>query len=142
MLDMHLDGSQLHASLQYNSSLFNHSTMERLCEHYNVLLRSIAQQPHDSILQLGFIGEDERQLVSLSDFEHVICVCVSVPWGLLDQHFGHSRCSGYLLHAKCIACSLLEKCQILAFTRQRINCLWPAHPLQNWTHPCISHSDI
>ena len=48
------DGNGLHGMLEYNTDLFNPSTIERLAGHYEVLLKSIAADPDRSHRRFSF----------------------------------------------------------------------------------------
>ena len=54
------DGNGLHGMLEYNTDLFNPSTIERLAGHYEVLLKSIATDPNRHISDLPLLTEGER----------------------------------------------------------------------------------
>jgi non-ribosomal peptide synthetase component F len=52
----------LQASVNYSTELFDASTIQRLMDHYQLLLRSIAQNPEARIHTLEFFSEDEKRL--------------------------------------------------------------------------------
>jgi amino acid adenylation domain-containing protein len=47
--------------LEYNTDLFDHSTMQRLLEHYESLLQAIATQPEERVTRYEFLSEAEKQ---------------------------------------------------------------------------------
>ena len=59
----------LTASFEYNTDLFNASTIERLGAHFNTLLESIVGNPEQRISELEMLDEAERQqlLVEFND---------------------------------------------------------------------------
>ena len=57
-----LEGT-LRGHLQYSDALFNAQTMERMAQHYTVLLSSAVSQSKEGVLGLVFIDEEERQQV-------------------------------------------------------------------------------
>lgn len=55
----------LQARLQYNTDLFDESTIARMAEHYQTLLEGIAANPDQSISQLPLLTEAERRQLLL-----------------------------------------------------------------------------
>ncbi len=51
----------LAASFEYNTDLFERSTIERLSEHFRILLQGIVDDPHASLSQLPLLPEAERR---------------------------------------------------------------------------------
>ena len=51
----------LHASLDYNSSLFEAATVTQLTRHYRQLLSALLEQPEQPVLELPFLNDEERQ---------------------------------------------------------------------------------
>ncbi len=49
--------------LEYNSYLFDATTIQRICNNYQTLLRSIVANPHAAIDSLSLISTEERQEV-------------------------------------------------------------------------------
>jgi amino acid adenylation domain-containing protein len=56
----------LHGSLEYNTDLFDRSTIERLIEHFLNLLEAVVADPDQRIAALPLMGEAERQKVLLA----------------------------------------------------------------------------
>ncbi|MBN1400691.1 MAG: amino acid adenylation domain-containing protein, partial [Anaerolineae bacterium] len=50
----------LHASVEYNTDLFDAATMDRLLRHYRRLLESIVADPDEHISRLNMLGDAER----------------------------------------------------------------------------------
>jgi len=57
--------TELQARLQYNTDLFDESTIARMAEHYQTLLEGIATNPDQSISQLPLLTEAERRQLLL-----------------------------------------------------------------------------
>ncbi|HYR44348.1 MAG TPA: condensation domain-containing protein, partial [Terriglobia bacterium] len=51
------------ARVEYNSDLFEQATIERLLEHYEVLLANAAEAPDEKISQLKILPEEERKQI-------------------------------------------------------------------------------
>ena len=49
--------------LEYNTDLFDASTVERMSRHFEILLAGIASDPDARLSELSLLGEDERQLL-------------------------------------------------------------------------------
>ena len=56
-------GSGLTARVEYNSDLFNQETVERLCEHFENLLRGITAKPDQRLSELPLLSADELNRV-------------------------------------------------------------------------------
>ena len=54
---------ELHGSLQYNVDLFDEATIERLVEHYELLLRDVVTAPERQLSQLPLLLEEDRRKV-------------------------------------------------------------------------------
>src|SRR5205085_11376334 len=54
---------ELLASLEYNTDLFEGATIERMMEHFRVLLEGIAAEPEQNINDLPLISDAERDLL-------------------------------------------------------------------------------
>jgi amino acid adenylation domain-containing protein len=68
--------SGLACSLEYNTDLFDRTTVERLLSHYDVLLRALAAEPEQAVGTSRFLNEGERfQLVS--EWNDTDCDCSS-----------------------------------------------------------------
>jgi natural product biosynthesis luciferase-like monooxygenase protein len=69
MLDLTLTvidvGESLSASLQYNSDLFEASTIERMLRHFETLLKGIVANPAERVGRLPLLGEGERERLLL-----------------------------------------------------------------------------
>jgi amino acid adenylation domain-containing protein/non-ribosomal peptide synthase protein (TIGR01720 family) len=57
-----LDG--LKGSFQFNTDIYNRSSIERLSEHFGILLTSISEDPKQAIDKLKLIGESEKNLLT------------------------------------------------------------------------------
>jgi amino acid adenylation domain-containing protein len=55
--------SRLEANLQYSTDLFKRSTIERMIEHFQILLEQITTNPHQSISKLSILTVTERQQI-------------------------------------------------------------------------------
>ena len=62
----------LRATLEYNTDLFDHSTIARMLNHFEVLLQAIVAQPKKPVLQLPLLGaaEREQQLFAWNATQH------------------------------------------------------------------------
>lgn len=58
ILEEHAQGLKL--TIEYNTSLFAQTTIERLCSCYLSLLRDLCAQPENSIHELALLTDDER----------------------------------------------------------------------------------
>ncbi len=54
-------GGELHGSLQYSVDLFDAATIERLVEHYELLLRAVVTEPERQLSELPLLIEADRQ---------------------------------------------------------------------------------
>ena len=59
----------LQGRLEYNADLFDRATIERMLEHYRVLLKAAVANPESRLSQLSLLGPEERQLVMV-DFNN------------------------------------------------------------------------
>jgi len=57
----------LEVVVEYNSDLFERRTIERLCAHYEALLREVVRDRDQRIGDLGLLGEEERRLLAESN---------------------------------------------------------------------------
>jgi non-ribosomal peptide synthetase component F len=57
------DGVEIKAEFEYNTDLFDASTIERLAGHFTRLLDSVAAHPRQRIGQLAMLDDAERQLL-------------------------------------------------------------------------------
>jgi non-ribosomal peptide synthetase component F len=70
----------LSASVEYNSDLFERSTMTRLLDHFQTLLESISANPDLQISKLNWLPETERREilkksnVSAADYRRDVCL--------------------------------------------------------------------
>lgn len=55
------DVAGLQVSVEFNTDLFNRSTIVRMLEHYQMLLTSIVANPNQKISQLPMLSQSERQ---------------------------------------------------------------------------------
>ena len=62
-LDMYNDEHQITGELEYNTDLFEESTIRRLTEHFQNLLSEILVDPDKEISQLGLLSEKEKKLI-------------------------------------------------------------------------------
>src|SRR5882672_1269714 len=60
-LNLSEHAGRLQASFEYCADLFERTTIERMCEHFGVLLESIVADPDQSIDTLGLMRAAERQ---------------------------------------------------------------------------------
>ena len=74
----------LSASLQYNSDLFNRSTIERMAGHFLVLLDGIAGDPGRRISELDLLTETEQSLILYE-------------WNNTDQGYSSDLCVHQLI---------------------------------------------
>jgi non-ribosomal peptide synthetase component F len=56
----------LHCSLEYNTDLFDRSTIKRVIEHFRNLLEAVVTNPDERIAALPLMGEAERQKVLMA----------------------------------------------------------------------------
>lgn len=56
-------GDALRASFQYNTDLFDGSTLERMAGHFRILLQSVLEDPSRRISDLPLLSNAERQLI-------------------------------------------------------------------------------
>ena len=61
----------LYGSLEYNTHLFDGSTIERMMENFHILLKSITTMEGQAISDIGILSEEERQqlLIEWNDTE-------------------------------------------------------------------------
>jgi bacitracin synthase 3 len=50
---------EIKLSLEYNSDIYNRSTIERLCNHFEQLLVAMLEQPHAALNKLDYLRADE-----------------------------------------------------------------------------------
>src|SRR5215217_1989723 len=55
----------IEGSIEYNSDLFDHTTIERMAEHFENLLAACTSQPDTPLSQLSFLGSNEREQLLL-----------------------------------------------------------------------------
>src|SRR6185503_18197892 len=60
-LTMLEDGADLAGKLEFNTDVFEHSTIAQLIHHFTTLLESVVTNADESIATLAFIDETERQ---------------------------------------------------------------------------------
>ncbi|HSE17005.1 MAG TPA: amino acid adenylation domain-containing protein [Pyrinomonadaceae bacterium] len=70
---------ELECSFEYNTDLFDASTIERLASHYETLLRSIVRNPEQRVSRLDYISEAERSELlykwsEYQEFPNVPCI--------------------------------------------------------------------
>jgi amino acid adenylation domain-containing protein len=79
-LDMVEAGGRLTGRIEYNTDLFDASTIERMASHFRNLLEGVARDPRQNVAALPLLGEDEaeRLLVGFNDtaadYECDICL--------------------------------------------------------------------
>ena len=54
-------GKAIHGTLEYNTDLFDQSTVERFCNHYCILLEAVARTPEQAIATLQLLSDAEQQ---------------------------------------------------------------------------------
>ena len=57
-------GEHLGASLEYNTDLFDATTIERLSQQFERLLESIVRSPHTSVSRLPILSDNEQRLLA------------------------------------------------------------------------------
>src|SRR5207247_10498114 len=58
------EGEQgLFGTLEYNTDLFERSTIRRMAEHFNILLEGLSRNPQARILDLPLLAPSEQQLL-------------------------------------------------------------------------------
>lgn len=62
-LELYESANGLSGTFEYNTDLFDEATIERLAEHFAVLLQGITSQPDQPILQLPLLTETEYQQI-------------------------------------------------------------------------------
>jgi amino acid adenylation domain-containing protein len=62
-------GGDLHASIEYNTDLYEQATAERMGAHLQQLMAVVIEQPSEPIARLDYLGEEEKRqlLVSFND---------------------------------------------------------------------------
>ncbi len=53
----------LAGKLEFNTDLYNHSTMERFIEHFNILINGVIADPQMRVSDLPLLTKDERQTI-------------------------------------------------------------------------------
>ncbi len=56
---------QLSVTIEYNSDLFNRSTIERMSKNYSTLIKSTIKEPHSTISEISIIDSDEKNKLLL-----------------------------------------------------------------------------
>ncbi|MBN1451246.1 MAG: amino acid adenylation domain-containing protein [Anaerolineales bacterium] len=70
----------LAAALQYNADLFDGTTIQRMLEHFHVLLQQIASDPLKPVSTYSLLNESERQQLLVewnqtqTDYPHDLCI--------------------------------------------------------------------
>ncbi len=77
----------LYASFSYNTDLFNASTIERMADHYAMLLEAIVADPDARLLELPLLDDEER------------CQVVDV-WNRTSRSFPSDKCVHELFEAQ------------------------------------------
>ncbi|MEJ2051762.1 MAG: condensation domain-containing protein, partial [Calditrichota bacterium] len=94
-LDMYNDEHQITGELEYNTDLFEESTIRRLTEHFQNLLSEILVDPDKEISQLGLLSEKEKKLI-LEDWndtqlEYPADACLHELFELQVDRLGDSK---------------------------------------------------
>ena len=80
-LSMSETAGGLSGSLNYNTDLFERSTVERMLEHFRNLLQSIAEDPGRRVSEFSLLAESERQQILIewnnTRKEHPTDVCLA-----------------------------------------------------------------
>ncbi len=63
VLNMMEDGDALSGKLRYNTDIFDAATIERMLEHFQVLLKGIVAEPDRRVSALPLLAEAERRLL-------------------------------------------------------------------------------
>ena len=66
----------LAGSFEYNTDLFDRSTVERVCEHFRILLQGIVDDPLVNLSQLPLLSDAERRQLLYDWNEHARRVCI------------------------------------------------------------------
>ena len=57
------DDGEFHCRFEYNTDLFEHTTIERMVEHYRQLLESAVENPDTPVAELALMSAEERRQV-------------------------------------------------------------------------------
>lgn len=80
MLNMREEETGVSGVLEYNSHLFDASTISRMMEHFQTLLESIASQPEAKLSSLELLPAAERHLLltewNQTDYDHAEDICM------------------------------------------------------------------
>ena len=60
-IEAHETGSGLRGVIEYDTDLFEQETVQRLVQHYQILLQAIVSNGDERIAKLPLLGEEERQ---------------------------------------------------------------------------------
>jgi amino acid adenylation domain-containing protein len=82
MLDMIEEQDDLIAVLEYNTDLFDDSTITRLLRHFQTLLGHIAANPEQSVACMPILAAEEQQLL--------------MNWNATSKAYSHQRCVHHL----------------------------------------------
>ena len=77
-------GAELRCSLEYNTSQYDAETIERMLEHYGLLLERIVQDPLQKAAQVSFLGSAERNQLL-------------VTWNQTDRVYPRNKCLHQLI---------------------------------------------
>ena len=80
-------GGQLGGVLEYNTDLFDTSTISRIANHFSVLLKAVAEDPHQRIDDLPLMSAAERQELV-------------VEWNETHQDYPQQQCLHQLIDAQ------------------------------------------
>ncbi|MCH2195462.1 non-ribosomal peptide synthetase [Kordia sp.] len=57
-------GVNISFDLEYNTDIYDKEIIERMMQHYKKLMRSLLTQPNESISQIDFVSEQEKQILT------------------------------------------------------------------------------
>lgn len=67
-LQLHIvEGEELQGEIEYNTDLFEQSTIERLSQHYGRLLNAVLKNPEQNLASIDLLSTAERQLLIGTD---------------------------------------------------------------------------
>ena len=70
-LSMRETGQNLQGIIEYNTDIFEQATIERLLEHYRIVLQGLANNPQGALYQIPLVSEAERRQI-LCDWNNTV----------------------------------------------------------------------
>ncbi|NJR70056.1 MAG: AMP-binding protein [Synechococcales cyanobacterium CRU_2_2] len=86
-VDLYETAAGLVGGFEYNRKLFEPETMERMAQHFQVLLEGIAADPQQRLCELPLLSEAERQQIL-------------VDWNATDRPYNQNQCFHQLFEAQ------------------------------------------